>query len=487
MIEGRFGWMKNKIMLITYANSFGKDLKEVKWVVDHFFRREIGGIHILPFYPSSGDRGFAPVCYTEVYERFGTWEDVRALAEDYELMFDFMINHLSRRSAFFQDFVEKHDDSDFADMFLRFQKFWPDGAPTEEDVALLNKRKPSAPCVEIEFMDGGKEDIWCTFDEEQMDLNLESQVTWDYIERMLRFLMDQGASMIRLDAFAFATKKYGTDCFFLEPEIWEMMERVQKILDEKGVPMLPEIHDHFSVQLKIAEHGYTVYDFALPVLVLHTLYAHSGERLKHWLSICPRNQHTTLDTHDGIGTVDAVDLVSEEELDRIIRISEENGANFKWDYSAGSDGKKVVYQINASYYSALGERDVSYLLARAIQFFTPGVPQVYYMGLLAGENDYELMERTHYSRNISRHDYSLEEIRERVERPVVKSLCALMRFRNEYPAFDGEFLVRETADDRLVIVWSLGNYQAVLDGNLCSHDFTVCYLDEDGREQRLLY
>lgn len=154
--------MKNKIMLITYADSFGKNLKELKEMVDAHFKREIGSIHILPFFPSSGDRGFAPMDYTKVEEKFGDWEDIRALAKDYELMFDFMINHLSRRSPEFLDFIEKHDDSAYADMFLRFQNFWPGGEPTGEQVDLLNKRKPYAPCEVITFADGTTEKIWCT-------------------------------------------------------------------------------------------------------------------------------------------------------------------------------------------------------------------------------------------------------------------------------------------------------------------------------------
>ena len=240
--------MKNKIMLITYADSFGKNLKEMKEVIDRYFRREIHSIHILPFFPSSGDRGFAPINYREVDKAFGTWEDIKDIAGDYELMFDFMINHLSRRSPEFLDFVEKHDESEYADMFLRFCKFRPGGEPTEAEVDLLNKRKPCAPCEEITFRDGTTEKIWCTFDEEQMDLDLQNEAAWNYVESTLRFLMDQGLSQLRLDAFAFATKKVGTTCFFLEPEIWEMMDRIQRVLDEKGIPMLPEIHDHYTVQ-----------------------------------------------------------------------------------------------------------------------------------------------------------------------------------------------------------------------------------------------
>ncbi len=477
--------MKNKIMLITYPDSFGKNLKELKYAVDTYFKREIRSIHILPFYPSSGDRGFAPMNYRKVDPQFGGWDDIEKLAQDYELMFDFMINHLSRRSPEFLDFIEKHEDSPYADMFLRFRKFWPGGEPTQEQVDKLNKRKPCAPCEEIRFQDGTTEKIWCTFDEEQMDLNLDSETAWDYVERMLRFLMDHGLSQLRLDAFAFATKKVDTDCFFLEPQIWEMMDRIQGILDEKKLPMLPEIHDHYSVQMKLAEHGFPVYDFVLPVMVLHTLYSEDAGRLKHWLRICPRNQQTTLDTHDGLGTVDCKDLLSEEELNAVIRQTEAYGANFKWDYSGDSTGKKVVYQINCSYYSAVGEKDQDYLLARAIQFFTPGIPQVYYMGLLAGENDYELMERTSYDRNISRHDYTLEEIERLSRKPVVKRLCHMMQFRNEYPAFDGEMELKDTRDSILEVIWRQGSWRAELRADLKKHDFEILYLDRLGNERRL--
>lgn len=472
--------MKNKIMLITYADSFGRNLKEMKGAIDRYFKREIGSIHILPFYPSSGDRGFAPINYKEVDEVFGSWEDIREISEDYELMFDFMINHLSRRSPEFLDFIEKHDDSEYANMFLRFNKFWPGGEPSEAQVEMLNKRKPCAPCEEISFHDGTTEKVWCTFDDEQMDLDLRSRAAWNYVESTLRFLMDQGLSQLRLDAFAFATKKVDTSCFFLEPEIWEMMNRIQRILDEKGIPMLPEIHDHYTMQLKIAQHGYAVYDFVLPVMVLHTLYTGNGARIKHWLSICPKNQQTTLDTHDGLGTVDVVGLLSPEELQAVIDQSAQYGANFKWDYSSGNGGEKVVYQINCSYYSAVGERDDSYLLSRAIQFFTPGIPQVYYMGLLAGENDYELMERTNYDRNISRHNYTLEEIDQLVEKPVVKKLCVLMQFRNEYPAFDGKMTIHDTSDAHLWISWKDGGFQADLRAQLKDHSFVISYLDGNG-------
>lgn len=470
--------MKNKIMLITYADSFGKNLKELRQVLDTHFAREIGSVHILPFFPSSGDRGFAPLTYEEVDPAFGDWDDVADLAQRYELMFDFMINHLSRRSPQFLDFVEKHEASAYKDMFIRFQDFWPGGAPTQEQIDLLNKRKNHAPCERIKFADGTEEEIWCTFSEEQMDLNLENKITWDFVEQSLNSLMDRGASMVRLDAFAFATKKLNTSCFFVEPEMWECMERVAGVLAKRGVPMLPEIHDHYTIQQKIADHGYPVYDFALPVLVLHTLYTGSSKRLKHWFSICPKDAYTTLDTHDGIGTVDVEDLLTEEELQNVIDRTAQCGANFKMDFSAKAKEKPVVYQINCTYYSALSENDSAYLLARAIQFFAPGVPQVYYMGLMAGENDYELMKRTDFPRNISRHNYTVEEIEEQVKKPVVQKLCRLMRLRNEYAAFDGETVVSDLPDELLEITRESNGCKAVLHADLKTFRFSVRCTDE---------
>lgn len=467
--------MKNNIMLITYPDSFGKDLKELHHVIHKYFEKELGAIHILPFYPSSGDRGFAPIDYQQVSPEFGDWDDIDRLAADYEIMADFMINHLSKQSKEFRDFVEKHDESEYAHLFMRFKDFWENGFPTQEEIALLNKRKPWAPCVDIEFKDGTTEKIWCTFDEEQMDLDLRNEAAWKFVKKTLDNLVKHNIPLIRLDALAFATKRPGTTCFFLEPDFWDLIARVRDMLEGTGVELLPEIHDHYTRQLSIADHGYYVYDFVLPVMVLHTLYTRSNKRLLHWLNICPRKQYTTLDTHDGLGTVDVVDLLSKEELQAVIDKTEEYGANFKWDYSKDSEGAKVVYQINVSYYSAVGEDDQAYLLSRAIQFFTPGIPQVYYMGLLAGPNDYELMERTQYDRNISRHNYTLEEIDVEVQKPVVQKLCKMMRFYNSCSAFSGEMTLPEQKENELVIIWNNGDSRAKLHANLETNAFTISY------------
>lgn len=149
--------LTNKTMLITYSDSLGKNLKELDENISKYFGDAIGGVHLLPFFPSTGDRGFAPVDYDQVDPAFGDWDDVKHLGDKYYLMFDFMINHISCQSKYYKDFQEKKDASAYADLFLRWEKFWPENRPTQADIDLICKRKDKAPMQEIIFADGSKE------------------------------------------------------------------------------------------------------------------------------------------------------------------------------------------------------------------------------------------------------------------------------------------------------------------------------------------
>jgi sucrose phosphorylase len=473
--------IKNEIVLITYADSMGKNIKELSDILETHFKGVIGGIHILPFFPSTADRGFAPLSYKEVDKKFGLWSDVEDLGRKFYLIYDFMINHISRSSEYFKDFIKNKDQSPYADMFIRYKNFWPDGEPSREEVELIFKRKPKAPYVVVEFKDGTTEKVWSTFSEEQIDLNVKAEVTKTFIKDSMMYLAGKGASIIRLDALAYAVKKIGTNCFFIEPDIWEILDYIKTILKPYDVEVLPEVHEHYSIQMKLAERGYWVYDFALPMLVLHTLYSGSKKRLVSWLKQCPRRQFTTLDTHDGIGVVDVYDLLSNEEIGRLKEHIFSREADVKMLYKSKATYKSFdVYQINCTYYSALENNDDAYLLARAIQFFTPGIPQVYYVGLLAGENDIEFLRTSKEGRNINRHYYTREEIKKNLQRPVLKKLFDLMKFRNTYPAFNGDFKVLENDEDHLLIIlWKKGRYEAKLQADLRTYRFSITYFDPE--------
>ena len=467
-------------MLITYADSLGKNLKELRELLDTEFREIVGGVHILPFYPSSADRGFAPMTYEQVDPAFGDWDDLESIAKQHTVMVDFMINHISRSSTYYHDFQQHKEASPYRDFFLRYRDFWPDGEPTNEDVDRIYKRKPRAPYVEIEFADKTVEKIWCTFDEEQIDLNVAAPVTKSWIADQLTKLMDHGAKAIRLDAFAYATKKIGTNCFFVEPDTWALLEEVSAITKPRDVVLLPEIHEHYSISRKLTQRGYYVYDFALPMLVLHALFSGSGAKLANWLRVAPQKQFTTLDTHDGIGIVDVVDLLSEEEIEMTKENLYAKGANVKRIYSSTAYQNLDIYQVNCTYYSALGDHDQSYLLARAIQFFAPGIPQVYYVGLLAGRNDIELLEKTKVGRDINRHYYSKDEVLQEIQRPVVQRLFALMKFRNQYPAFLGDIEVTTTEEDHILIITRTHcAHKAILTADLVTYHFMVEYVQGD--------
>lgn len=431
-------------------------------------------MHILPFFPSSADRGFAPMCYDQVDPNFGTFADVEAIGKDYYLMFDFMVNHISAHSAYFQDFLQKKDQSAYKDFFIRYSDFWENGEPTQEQVDLIYKRKPRAPYIEAEFADGSKEKVWCTFCEEQIDLDVRKDATKQFIKQTLVDMCHHGAAVIRLDAFAYAIKKPDTSCFFVEPDIWELLYDIEKTVKAEGAEILPEIHEHYTIPMKIADKGFWIYDFALPVLTLHALYNHTGVYLKQWMERCPMHQFTTLDTHDGIGIVDVKDLLPDEEVDKVKEQMYQQGANVKKIYSSEAYNNLDIYQVNTTYYSALGNQDDAYLLARAIQFFAPGIPQVYYVGMLAGSNDVDLMERTKNGRDINRHYYSLEEVAEQQQRPVVQKLKELMELRNTHPAFSLEGTISIQAEgDRLQIVRTYQSHKIVLDANLSNYQFEI--------------
>ncbi len=469
--------LKNKIQLITYPDSMGANLPELHYVLRKFFSKAVHGVHILPFYPSSSDRGFAPKTYDEVDPAFGTWEDVEKIGQDFDLVIDFMVNHISRQSIFFQDYVEKGPASEYADMFLSFDKMIPGGFIQEEDLEKVYTRKPRPHYQQLERPNGTLEKIWCTFDYEQIDLDYDSPKTREVMRKFLIRLARNKPKMIRLDAIAYTTIELGTNCFFVEPKIWEYLDWFDDYASAFDTEILPEVHEHFSYQFKLAKKGYWCYDFSLPMLVLHCLYMKTTRRMKSWLKKCPRKQITTLDTHDGIGVVDVQDLLNQEEIDQTIEQLYEKGSNVKKTYSGPEYQNLDVYQVNCTYYSALGCNDDAYIVARTIQFFTPGIPQVYYVGLLAGENDIELLEKTRLGRNINRHNYTLKEIREDIQKPVVQRLLKLMEFRNSYPAFNGEFTLLKSKDTELTLEWSQKKYTATAHIDVTTYRAKIIYTD----------
>lgn len=473
--------IQNKIVLITYPDSLGGNLKNLQQALETYAPGAVESIHILPFFPSSGDRGFSPITYDMVEPAFGDWNNIAALASKYTLMCDMMVNHISRRSAEFQDYMAKGKDSPYADMFFDYEAFFG-GEPTAEQLAKIYKRSDKPLYQQVTLPDGTTKKLWCSFSAEQIDVDTNSPVTREYIMRNLRQLGEHGISVVRMDAYGYITKVKDSNCFFVEPQVWELIGEMEALLAKQDMTLLPEVHDRYETALKIAHHGYYTYDFVLPLLVLHTLFSGSARAMKHWFSIAPENQFTVLDTHDGIGVFDADGIVSEVEAEEVIRRAE---PNLSYSFKPMDMSKRKYYksyQLYGTYYSILREDDQAYLLARAMQFFAPGIPQVYYVGMLAGKNDLDFDPKDH--RFINRHNYTMDEIADEVKRPVVQKLLEMMRLRNTHPAFQGGLTIADTPDNILYLTRTLGDETVVLEADLTTKAFTIKY-SENGRMSSL--
>ena len=423
-------------------------------------------MHLLPFYhPIDGsDAGFDPIDHTQPDSRLGSWDDVRELAIGKDLMADLIVNHVSSRSPQFEDFRKNGDASRYADLFLTFGRVFPNGA-TESDLLQIYRIRPSLPFTAMKFENGGERVLWTTFTSGQIDIDVSSDSGRGYVEQILKQFQAAGVRAIRLDAAGFAIKKPGTSCFMI-PETFEFISGLTAKAHVLGMEVLVEMHGHYEDQIQLARQVDWIYDFALPPLVLHALYTHRAGPLKNWLSMAPRNAVTVLDTHDGIGVIDAGGLLSADEIASVVETIHQRSNGESRQASGEAANNLDVSQVNCTFYNALGRSDAEYRIARALQFFSPGIPQVYYFGLLAGANDMELLRRTGEGRDINRHYYTLDEVHLESRRPVVRELFDLIRFRNTHPAFAGDFNLLPSSDRDIAIEWRNNPHWARLNVDL---------------------
>jgi sucrose phosphorylase len=269
-------------------------------------------------------------------------------------------------------------------------------------------------------------------------------------------------------------KKAGTSCFMVEPDIDDFLDWVSDKAASSGLTVLPEIHDVYSTHRRLSARGMWTYDFVLPGLVLHAFDTGDASRLAEHLSAMPERVFTTLDSHDGIPIRPDLDGILEPaEMLRLASVVEARGGNVNRILSSTPAAGVDVHQLNATYYSALGCDDERYLAARAIQLFARGVPQVYYVGLLAGANDRAAVEETGDGRAINRHNYSRSELDAALDRPVVERLLELIRLRNSHPAFDGTLEVEASDRGRVALTWRNEGSSCALDVDVATGHFEL--------------
>lgn len=325
----------------------------------------------------------------------------------------------------------------------------------------------------------------------QMDLNVKSPLVWEYYDDTLKRLSKYGAEIVRLDAFAYAPKEPGARNFLNEPGTWELLARVRALADKYGLTLLPEIHSKYEDKIheKLAEQGYLTYDFFLPGLIIDALENHRKIFLIKWINDIREKGIKTvnmLGCHDGIPLLDLKGLVPDGQIESLIKTVVDRGGYVKDLHGS----KNMYYQVNAAYYSALGEEERKLLLARAIQIFMPGKPQVWYLDLFARGNDYEAVEKAGPGghKEINRTNLTLEQVREGLSRDIVRRQLSLLKFRNAFPAFgfDARLTVPDAGPETIKLRWENNGCNAVLEADLKDYCFRIEAVDEKGKILNIL-
>ena len=311
----------------------------------------------------------------------------------------------------------------------------------------------------------------------QMDLNIKSDLVWEHYRNTLKALSGYGARIVRLDAFAYAPKEPGKKNFLNEPDTWDVLEKVKKLADKFNVSLLPEIHASYKEKIyeTVAGKGYMTYDFFLPGLLIYAIEHHDGEVLAKWANEIQEKKIRVvnmLGCHDGIPLLDLKGILADEDIEEMIQTIVGRGGYVKDLHGA----KNMYYQVNATYYSALGDDDKKMLFARAIQMFMPGKPQIWYLDLFAGKNDHEAVKRAGAGghKEINRTNLTLEQIDAVMGKEVVQKQLELLRLRNTNPAFGFDAkLDIETNGSVMTFTWTNGDHKISLAANFADYTYEI--------------
>ena len=404
------------MVLITYGDAIKgehqRSLAALHRFIQTYNRGAVNTIHILPFFPYSSDRGFAVVDFKAVDPSMGTWECIRNLGADYDLMFDGVVNHCSSRSEMFREFLKGNPF--YKDFFIAYDS---PGDLTADQRSKIFRPRTSDILTKFDTINGTKY-VWTTFSEDQIDLNFRNpQVLLEVIEGLL-FYVRRGADIIRLDAVTYLWSEPGTECVHL-PETHAVVKLVRDVMDTvaPGVALITETNVPHEQNISYFGNGYDeahmVYNFALPPLVLYTFYAQDATAISRWAASLNIDSNAAtffnmLDTHDGVGVMGVKGILSQEEIDFMIQHANEHNAYIS--YKSTESGEEP-YEINTTWWSAIN-RDGSneelklqvkrYLASRSLALVIKGVPGIYTHGALAIPNDHELVKKTGVKRDINR-------------------------------------------------------------------------------------
>ncbi len=494
------GWDEKDIVLITYADQFSAPGEKALPVFTRFYNewlsRSFSHVHLLPFYPWSSDDGFSVIDYHEVAPETGSWCDVAELKKSASLMFDFVCNHMSAKSKWFENYINQMPG--YEDFFI--------SVDPETDLSAVTRPRALPLLTPFTLHDGSVRHLWTTFSEDQIDLNFASpEVLIAMVDVLLHYLME-GARYIRLDAVGFMWKIPGTNCIHLE-QTHRLIQLFRAITDRvaPGTVLITETNvphkDNISYFGDGENEAQMVYQFSLPPLVLHAVHCQDVRALCQWASSLKLPSMKTtwfnfLASHDGIGLNPLRGILPESEILSLVEKLQQEGALVNWKNNP--DGTRSPYEINVTYLDALSakenednERIARFILAHAVLLSFPGVPAVYIQSILGSRNDYDGVERLGYNRAINRKKYRAGEIDAELEdnkslrHSIYHRLTQLITIRRTEKAFhpDSQTIFETSGTHVFKIIRSADNGERITAlFNFSNHQQNIHSDIETGRE-----
>jgi sucrose phosphorylase len=419
-------WNEADTLVITYGNTLvdgqHKPLDLLRDFLNRYLRGVINGVHILPFFPFTSDDGFAVTDYRLVNSQLGDWSDIQRIGEEFRLMSDLVLNHVSSLSTWFSEYRQGH---------APYDKFFVEASP-EDDLSEVVRPRTSPLLREVMTANGPKH-VWCTFSHDQIDVDFHNpEVLLEFL-RIMRLHIDNGVRIVRLDAVAFVWKELGTNCIHL-PQTHAIVRLMRLLCDyaEERVVLMTETNVPNAENLSYfgnRNEAHMIYNFSLPPLLLHALLSGNSLHLNQWLMRMPPAQLGCAylnfsASHDGIGVRGAEGLLSNDELDQMIQCVRDAGGLVSM--RALADGSQKPYELNITYFDALkgtieggedGLQVARFICSQSIVMALEGVPAFYIHSLLATHNDHAGVEKTGVNRAINRHRWDYPELRALLDDP----------------------------------------------------------------------
>jgi len=475
----------NQIQLMTYPDSLGGNLVNLKTVLDKHLKKSIGFVHILPPYLSSADRGFAPLTHLQIEPKFGNWQDIIAISNEYGLMLDIIAGHVSVKSEYFQDYLKNGENSQYYDMFMRVEKTFEDGIIRIEELTNFGYLTPIPPLILFKLENGESKLHFKTFMPDQADLDVNSPVARELLESFVKNHAKIGVKMVRLDAIETVCKdrKLG---YHLVPQTFEVLAWIIAIIKENGMEVLCEVFGSEELKNRIVQMGAWIYDFNLPDVVLHAVLSQKSQHLKsHFSRQNTERTLTVLTNHDGFMIGRILQNLTQEEANFTRTKMLENAGSLTQKASGIGSNNVATDGINATLIQVLFRDQEKWLICHLLHLFAPGIPQMYYNDLLAELNDERLFEETGEGRSLIRHNFEMEELNHTFERPVIAKLLKIMEFRNNYKAFLGQITVPKSGENQINLAWEFENYKTELQIDLFHYQFTLKYWDKIDGEMKV--